>query len=119
MYKWNNRYPANCPKAEAIEQKFTEVYRFVISNPPDEKDFLPHAVLRNDKKPECNLFGISFFVDKKTAEIKQNQNLAQQNKYIAKGWIAISDGTTKLNDEGHINLWMYENVQLHQRFIVE
>lgn len=117
-YKWHNEYPKNCPK-KGVQAIQMEVFRFVNSDPPTMLDFMPHAKQNIKWYMDCNGWGLSFYTTEKIMKQKQNNSLNFKNKLIAKGVIEVSDGNALVNHHtGHINLWVYENIDLYLKFKV-
>lgn len=112
--------PLSCPPSHSKEQTYNNVYRLIKTDCIDEREFMSNLEESPRRKPKngqniCDLNAISFFTSKNAIMNVKKAIYNFRNTNIAIGNLNTSDGKTTLNNS-HINLWIYQNVDLHSRF---
>lgn len=111
----------NCPSKANLDGVLT-LYRCVAS-PINEDSFIPHSLLFTKFINECNAWGLSLFLDVKSARLQlKNLTKKMQGKYlaIAKCCISNSDGIKYQSGQNkfHYTFFPKENFDCVANFIL-
>jgi hypothetical protein len=122
--KFPDWFPANCPPVTAADTSGI-VYRFVMNDPIDPKDFLSHHELGLAPRAQpCRRCGLSVYRSLDAARTKlrdlRNRYPARFGSYIAEGSLTAQHGKIKQEgaDPEHHEWWAYEGVARHEPFRV-
>ncbi|WP_337133840.1 hypothetical protein [Priestia megaterium] len=117
VFKSQANMPEQCPPADAIEQDVSPVYRFIEKETVGEIDFLNHKERKRPYPPSktCEALAISFFTSTKAAMEMPKKYKSFKNKTLLPGRITSECGIHKTERE-HLNLWLYENVDMVKIF---
>ncbi|QWG70402.1 hypothetical protein EXW32_29095 (plasmid) [Bacillus mycoides] len=112
--------PEQCPPSNAIQQDVECVYRFIENDTVQEIDFLNHKE-RNRTYPsdrECEAVALSFFTSTVAAEKSRKRFKSLKGKVLAEGKITSECGIHETKNH-HLNLWLFENVNMMKTFTGE
>jgi hypothetical protein len=112
--------PQGCPPSGVVSKDIEPVYRFIENDFPQEIDFLNH-IERNKPFPPnktCEAFALSFFTSIEAAEKAKKKFKSLRNKKVIKGKITSQCGVYNIENE-HLNLWLYEGVNMLKIFTGE
>ncbi|APJ26613.1 MULTISPECIES: hypothetical protein [Bacillus] len=113
--------PPQCPPADAVQRDVEPVYRFIENDTLQEIDFLSH---RERKLPykhpekECEAAAISFYTTEQAAEGLRKKFKNFKKKVLIKGKITEECGIHK-TENYHLNLWLFQDVNMLNVFPVE
>ena len=109
-----------CPPEDAVCEDRYPVYRFIEGEEIHEIDFMNHIErgLPFSKDSICAARALSFFDNEKSVEEKQNNHKRFRNMKVVAGHITKESGVHKIK-RGHINHWVYENVDMLKVFLGE
>lgn len=102
--------PLNCPPPSAVTASIEGAYRIVSSSTPTIDDFKSHMELNIPVfpgTPECRARSCSLFMDRsKAIEIANLPKSRFAKPHLALVQIGPSDGYSKTNLKGHVDLWV-------------
>jgi len=107
--KFMEALPPACPPEDAVLRVYEQVWRFVRTNPPSDKDFQSYAGLGKRPPPEmdpCRWASCSLFASKRTAYLFLPK-LRNRFRFLARLQITDKCGYTKLT-RAHIDFWRFE-----------
>ncbi|WHX88032.1 hypothetical protein QNH18_07020 [Bacillus paralicheniformis] len=113
--------PPQCPPTDAVQKDVEPVYRFIENDTLQEIDFLNHRerniTYRSEQK--CEALAISFFTTEQAAErLRKKFKRKFKEKILLKGKITEECGIHKTEND-HLNLWLFQDVNMLNVFPVE
>lgn len=117
-YKSKEDMPPQCPPSDVVSENKEPVYRFIEGDEITECDFLNH---KEAKKPYpdhllCEALAISLFDDEEAAYKKQKRIKSLKAMKLVKGKLKRECGVYKIDHTHHMNLWLFENVNMLKVF---
>lgn len=112
--------PENCPPRDATANDLEPAYRIIENETVGEIDFKNH-IERNlfyRKGQECVAIALSFYTTEEAAKDLRDNVKRFKNKLIAKGKITSDCGIHSIQHH-HINLWVYEDIDMLKVFLGE
>jgi hypothetical protein len=109
------------------EYNLRTAFRWTFEDIEDDRNFKPRYLLRPDmQRDSCKGWALSFFESRDSCAKKINDmakdkpNLYKKlGTHIANGQLNTEDGISdKSNNDGHFSHFEYENVILHQNFVI-
>lgn len=120
VFKSQEDMPESCPPSNAAPNDVEPVYRFIENDTIGEIDFLNHKE-REKKYPSdrtCEALAISFFTSTRAAKIARKRYKNLKGKSFVEGKITSDCGIHNI-ENGHLNLWLYRNVNMLKVFLGE
>lgn len=120
---WSADFPPNCPPAQAVAPG-GRIFRFVKSDPPADRDFLPYTQLypRRRFDDPCKARGLSVHRDLDAARRAQRLVPGFDKRYIAVAEVDGSHGrilpTPATPGDGHNTWWPPVGLRLSPLFTV-
>jgi len=117
VFKSQADMPESCPPSNAASNDIESVYRFIENDTIDEIDFLNHKE-REKKYPSdktCEALAISFFTSTQAAKKARKKFKNLKGKSFVEGKITSDCGIHNIHNE-HLNLWLYQNVNMLKVF---
>ncbi|STX39730.1 hypothetical protein [Legionella feeleii] len=118
-FEWGTLYPTQtqCPPLEAQEMEIGVAYRFIKTEPLVETDFYPNnKTNRRINYSDCKMWAVSLFSSFDGLNALKEIIPAFKGRKIAAGSIKSIYGRAIIAKDGHINLWRYKQIVMHENF---